>query len=346
MKALRIRIQLKPISLYLISFLLLTGTLEVLLRIDFITSKWVAPSFGSDHHQFEIQLSRIKSLYRQQGKVECIFVGDSLTWLDIEPLSFVEGYKTKTGQDIQCFNFGIAGLPASGVSVITGVLNKEYNPKLIVYGLHANSVVVAQDAEDTKIVLDTPWVKYKTGNFNLAGWLYENSYFVRNLNILGRLMRFDKETFQNELGTQPYQLLGFDPKVGQRTDVNLLPSRYNDADIGGFEKYYNYQVYQENILGIQKIANLADYDTSVVMVMMPVHESFYAFFENSEQDYLQLTETIQQALNDVNSDFIDAGHEFPVPDKLWWDYSHMNFNGSKEFSYWLGVTVGNLHAIP
>lgn len=339
MKTFQVHIRIRTITIYLAVFLMLVGLMEVILRVDGISSRLRAPSFGSEHHQFEIQLSRMEAAYKKQGSIDCIFVGDSLVWLDMDPLKFSEGYKASTGKDISCFNFGIAALPASGVSVLTEILVKEYNPKLIVYGLHANSLVVAREHPDTKILLDTDWVKYESGVFNLTGWLYEHSYFVRNLDTLGRLMRFDPDALENELGWEPYQLLGFDPKIGQRTDVSTPPSRSNEADINGFEKYYQYHVFPENISGIQEIARMADNDTRVVMVMMPVHKTFYSFFKNGEQDYSQIAEIIQNALVDTNTVLIKTDGRLPLSDSDWWDYSHLNMVGAQEFSYWLGGEV-------
>lgn len=341
MKTIQVQIPIKTVAVYLAALLVLIGLLEIFLRIDLVSSRLTTPSVGSQHHQFEIQLARMEAVYQKQGGIDCIFVGDSLVWLDLNPLKFSEGYKTSSGEEMTCFNFGVAALPASGVSVLTEILVKEYNPKLIIYGLHANSVVVPQDHQDSKVFLDTPWVKYKTGSFNVPGWFYENSYFVRNLETLSRLMRFDPGALQNELGVQPYQLLGFDPKTGQRTDVNVPPSRSNKADSGGFEKYYHYQVYPENISGIQNIARLADRDTRVMMVMMPVNNSFYAFFENGEQDYLQIHQAIEEVLADTDTVLLKTNGKIQLPDSAWWDYSHLNLDGAQEFSYWLGTEIEN-----
>lgn len=346
MKTIQVHVQIRTITVYLAVFLMLVGMLEVILRVDGISSRLRAPSFGSEHHQFEIQLSRLEAAYKKQGSIDCLFIGDSLVWLDMDPLKFSDGYKASTGKDIRCFNFGIAALPASGVSVLTEILVKKYNPKLIVYGLHANSLVVPREHPDTKILLDTDWVKYESGVFNLTGWLYEHSYLVRNLDTLGRLMRFDPDALENELGWEPYQLLGFDPKIGQRTDVNIPPSLSNEADVNGFEKYYQYHVFPENISGIQEIARIADNDTRVVMVMMPVHKSFYSFFKNGEQDYFQIAEIIQNALVDTNTVLIKTAGRIRFPDSNWWDYSHLNMVGAQEFSYWLGGELENNEHTP
>jgi hypothetical protein len=341
MKTIQVRFQPKTIAIHIAFLFCFIGLLEVILRIEGLSSRLAAPSFGSEHRQFEIQLSRLKAVDAEQGPIDCIFVGDSLVWLDLDPVKFGEGYHDKSGKDLNCFNFGVAALPASGVSVLTKILVEEYNPELIIFGLHANSVVVAQEHKDASIILSTPWVRYKAGDFDLTGWLYENSYFVRYLKVLNRLLRFDRDAMTNELGFLPNQLRGFDSKNGQRIDINTPPSRTNDADVNGFEKYYQYHIFPENIEGIRDVAKLTDHDTRVIMVMMPVNRAFYAFFEKGEQDYSHITEIIEGTLVDTHAFLLKTNGETLLTDSDWWDYSHLNVEGAGEFSYWLGGKVGN-----
>jgi hypothetical protein len=335
-------IHLKPeIFLLAILFLILfIGSLEILLRIPQVTARLAAPTFGSDHQQFELQLARLEAARHRHGTIDCIFIGDSLVWLDMDPIAFNKGYQERNGQAITCFNFGIAALPASGVSQIAEILAKEYNPKLLIYGLHANSVVVSENDPDTKIIVDTPWVRYKTGELDLEGWLYEHVYVFRYKKVVNRIIKFDTEAVKSELGYLPQQQMGLDAKSGQRIDVRTPPSPSDPADEMGFKKYHNYQIYPENLAGIQKIAALADSDTRVIMVMMPVYESFYAFFENGEQDYLEIASTISRTLDGANVVFLKPEGQIQLTLDDWWDYSHLNSLGAQEFSYWLGGSIG------
>jgi len=313
--------------------------MEIVLRMKVVSSTLAVPSFGSEHHQFEIQLARLEAIYQERGSIDCIFVGDSLTWLDLDPLSFSDGYFEESGKRMECFNFGVASLPAVGVSVITGILVDQYHPQLIVYGLHANSLVVGQDSPDARVVLDTPWVRFKSGDFSFSGWFYANSHLVRYFKTLNLLIRLDRAGLENELGDSLEARLGFDAKTGQRIDLDVPPSRSDPADIPGFEKYYEYQVYPENMTGILDIAKMTDQGTTVIMVMMPVHRSFYAFFKNGEQDYSQIANAIEGAINDTNTTLLRSNDEILIPEDGWWDYSHLNITGAQLFSHWLGGEV-------
>jgi hypothetical protein len=343
MKTLQINLRSKTIVLSIAFLVIFLGAIETVLRIERITTRLAAPSFGSEHRQFEIQISRLNAVYQKQESIDCIFIGDSLVWLDMDPTKFMEGYQEISGGEIKCFNFGIAALPALGVYEVTKILVEEYNPQLIIYGLHANSLVVSQDEKDTRIVLDTPWVRYKSGKMDLVGWFYEHSYFVRYLKVLNQLILLERDALVNELGTSTNQLLGSDSKNGQRIDVNTPPSIDNPADANGFEKYQRYHIFPENIAGIQGIANLTDDDTQVFMVMMPVDKSFYAFFENGEQDYAHITEVIHATLDKTGTVLLKPDGKLSLLDSDWWDYSHLNSTGAEKFSYWLGVKIGEAY---
>ena len=324
----------------IIVFLMFLTGIELFLRIDLVNARLAAPSFGSSNHYFEIQIARLEKFVSKYGSLDCVFLGDSLVWLGINPSSFLDGYAKETGEEIRCFNFGVPALPASGASILAKYLNDTYNPKLIIYGLHANSLVVSVRDEETQSVLNTPWLQHQIGNRNFMGWLYEKSYFVRYLSILNRALQFDTEIFRRELGVYLHQQWGHDTKAGQRIDFSIPPDRNNPADKFGFENYFDFTIYSENIQGIQAIADLDDSDTNLVMVIMPVHPTFYSFFRNGEDDYHKIIGEIQNAIVGKAVNLIPANGLIEMPDEYWWDYSHLNIDGAKYFSYRLGVQVG------
>jgi hypothetical protein len=339
MKIIHISISRYLFILSILFFIVFVGSIEIILRLPIIKTNITVPTFGSEHRQFEIQLYRLKEFYESENYIDCIFVGDSLVWLDLDPIAFTQGFNRHNFEDFSCFNFGIAALSAFGVSRITEILINEYNPKLIIYGLHANSIVVPADHEDSSTVLDTSWVSYKYGEFNLLGWLYEHSYFARYSMVLNQILRFNTGALDNESGASANQILGFDPKQGQRININNPPSRNDPADQPGFEKYYDYKIYPENIQGINSIA---DADTSIIFVIMPVHQTFYYFFRDGEDDYNQISEILTSTIKNKNTILLKADEHVQFLDNDWWDYSHLNNIGAQKFSFWLGQEVGAL----
>ena len=158
--------------IFLIGYLALS---ETFFRLEPVQRGLTGPRIGSRHRQFEIQVARLEKLVNEGETIDCIFLGNSMVWLGVNPLVVNETFREQTGQEINCFNFGISALPASSAGEIASVLVKRYHPKLLIYGTFARDYTIPLDTEDAYIVTDTPWLKYQNGDVNLKGWLYSNS---------------------------------------------------------------------------------------------------------------------------------------------------------------------------
>ena len=330
----------QSLGLSFLLFLLLICITELFVRTEFARSHLAAPHIGSQHRQFEIQLARLDTIVAQEGAVDCIFLGNSLVWLDINPPVFSEAYKSKTGENIHCFNFGVSAMPAVSAGALAKILVEDYHPKLLIYGLHAGDLVIPRDHEDASVILNTPWVKYRTEQFTMKGWLYAHLYTYRYSQHFQRLLKFDFQVLENDLGTRDYQLYGFDPKMNVHLDVNELPDLKDPSNQRGVEKYYNYQIKKENLEGLMQLVNQNDKSVQVIVLGMPVHRTFYYFFENGEQDYLRYIDQVEESLKSVEVPFWQTTNLHLTPDEGWWDYSHMNLAGANIFSEWLGHRVG------
>ena len=330
----------KTISLSLLFlFILLFGS-EYLARSQFIQSRLSAPYLGSTHRQFEIQFARLNSVVEREGSIDCIFLGNSLVWLDVNPQLFSEAYKTETGQDIHCFNFGVAAMPTTSASVLAKILVEDYQPKLLIYGIHAGDLTVPQEHEDARAILDTPWIKYRTNHFTVQGWLFTHLYAYRYAKQFQSLLRMDFSVLEDDLGSMNYQLYGFDPKTSGGIDVSELPDLDDPANQRGVEKYYDYRIQEENLDGLRQIGAQRGADMQVIVVTMPVHPNFYHFFNNGEKDYMSFIEQTKSELDHMNVPFWGVAEMPQIPDDYWWDYSHLNIGGAKIFSEWLGRQIG------
>jgi hypothetical protein len=145
---------------------------ELFFRLDFVQTGLTGPRIGSQHRQFEIQLARLDKLVREGEPIDCIFLGNSMIWLGVDPLVTNQVFESRTGQSIHCFNFGVSALPASSAGQIATMLVEKYHPSLLIYGTFARDYAVPADAEDAYVVSDTPWLKYWNEGFNLeAGYI-------------------------------------------------------------------------------------------------------------------------------------------------------------------------------
>jgi hypothetical protein len=329
-------------GLGLLFFVLLFAAGELLARLDMFQTRLTAPELGSTHRQFETQMHRLETLFKREGAVECIFLGNSMVWGGFDPLAFTQTYQSKTGQDIRCFNFGVDGMPASASGVLAEILIEDYHPQLLIYGTDARDYAVTRDARDAVVLLDSPWLQYRQGRFTVEGFLFEHSYLYRYREQLCRLLRFDYTQLRSGPDRSPTTGYGFDPNDRIGSFVQTIP---DPQDPRGPIQYYfsvlsDYQMLPVNLDGLEKIVAQNDQDTQVLVVEMPVPETYMYFFANREEDYQRFINRARQMAADHDVPFVQTTPLNLIPDDGWVDYSHLNTRGAGIFSAWLGKQMG------
>ncbi|MFO7679731.1 MAG: hypothetical protein R6X34_06740 [Chloroflexota bacterium] len=304
-----------------------------------------APSLGGEHTQFEQQWFRLQEYAVQRGGVECLFLGDSTVMTDFAPGPFTEAYRQETGEVVDCFNFGVGAVTAVGFAALSELLVQEYRPRLLLVGVQALSFTVPEAEQGSADLAANAWVRYKLGNFNLEGWLYEHSYLYRHLGALGQLATFNvnpQEVMQSATGEVGGVQDGFYPMVGPGPfDVAEVPDLAVDhpylehyfAVMGGF------QMLPENLAALERIMALDSPATQVIVVEMPVPETFYAFFANGSRDYEAFVAEVagETAVNHIP--FWRITDPSQLPASLWFNYNHLTADGAPIFSRWLGETM-------
>lgn len=297
-KTLRIRFQFSPtIVLTLLILLFILIVVEAALRLDPL-SLWLPNSnFGGRHSQFERQLARLEKVAVTDGPIDCIFVGSSLVWLDINPGVFEEAYRQETGQKIHCFNFGVEAMPATVTAGLAPILVEQFNPKFLIYGIHTRDMGTPVLDDDAQVILQSPWYRYQQGDFTLTGWLATHSRIYRNADHIPQLLRFDFSSLQDQIYATDFQQHGFDPKMSSKWDVESLPDTQDPGLQGGFSFYGQYQIQEENLEALEELSTLAKKDVQVIVVAMPVHQNFYRFFGEGVKDYDRFIEQVAVTLS-------------------------------------------------
>jgi lysophospholipase L1-like esterase len=309
---------------------------ELILRFEPINDFVGVPYRGSTHRQLEIQLARIKNFSESESDFNCLFIGSSMVWLGINPEVFSDSYKHTSGEELKCFNFGVATMPAGAAAVITGILVKEYQPEIIIFGTSARDYAIPLDAEDYKVIVETPWVQYQSRNYSVAGWLYSNSYFYTHLRNFNRLLKFDRSVFK-DIGINDFDRTGFLPRVGAIPEENKQTA-FNDS-----QKWLaEYQVLEENADGLRKIAEYSKENIQVVFFETPVQSEYYSHFVKGEADFNKYVETISFVSSEYHVPYIRTNHLGIIPVDGWWDENHLNLKGANIFSWWLGEQMGTL----
>ena len=330
-----------------LTLLLLVGYFmlgELFFRIDLVQAKLTGPRIGSRHHQFEIQLGRLEKLVREGEPIDCIFLGNSMVWLGVNPLVVDQSFKNITGQEIHCFNFGVSALPASSAGQIAPVLIEKYHPKVLIYGTFARDYAIPADVEDAYVVSDTPWLKYQNGQFNLEGWLYAHS---RVFQYKGHVHDFLFINYLEDVfvprDAPDYRAYGLDPKYDIRVDVRVSPDFESMQNRDPVKWLSHYEIRPENLEGLRQIVQQSNNDVQVIVIEMPFYETGLEFFSNGEQGYKIYVQQVASITASNQTSFWRLEDQPALSPENWWDYFHLNLPGADLFSAWLGNKLADTY---
>lgn len=335
-------------SIWLVLFLLsiLVGIAEWVTRLESFQTPLTPPKMTSRHYQLGHKLVLLDAEIKANGPIDCITVGSSMVDVGFDPNSFQDGYREISGQEIRCFNFGIDASSAASTAALVRILVEDYHPRLLIFGTDARDYAISSDDRDPAVILDTAWVKYRQGQFSLDGWLTENSYLYRYRQHIGRLVRFD---FEDTLWSETQ--LNFPISSNGFTQISKVSTYTNDPpdpqDTSFEVTYYtsifsSYQIFEENLVSLQRIMDYNNSDTQVIVVEMPVSDGLYYFFGNGEEDYNRYIAQVGEIAGLHQVLFLRTEPLDFIPDDGWSDYSHLNVIGAEIFSNWLGEQVGRL----
>lgn len=317
---------------------------ELFFRVDAVQAGLTGPRIGSRHRQFEIQFARLEKLVNEGESIDCIFLGNSMVWLGVNPLIVNQSFQDKTGREIHCFNFGVSALPASSAGKIAAMLVEKYHPKVLIYGTFARDYAIPADVEDAYVVSDTPWLKYQNGDFNLQGWLYAHSRVFQYKGHMRDylLMNYLEDVFAQR-DVPRYQAYGLDPKYDIRVDVRTSPD-FESADNRDPVKWLGqYEIQQENLEGLRQIVQQSDNGVEVIIIEMPFHENAYEFFPNKKQDYEHYIQQVDSITASSHTPFWRLDDQPFLSPENWWDYFHLNLQGAGHFSEWLGNELADTY---
>jgi hypothetical protein len=325
-------------------FILLITVAEWVARSESFQVSLTPPTMGSRHYQPGHKLVLLNALVRKTGHVDCIMLGSSTVDTGFDPSAFETGYKEITGRDIHCFNFGIDASSAASTAALARIIVEDYQPRLLIIGTDARDYAVPREDPEPAVVLNTPWVAYRQGNFSLEGWLLDLSYLYRYRQQLGRLARFQFEGTLWSKTKLNYEILpnGFTPLSKVGTYINDPPNPGDDSfEVTYYTRIYSsYQMLHENLESLESIMEYNESEIQVILVEMPVSDGLYYFFGNRESDYNRFLTRVSELATRHHVPFWQTEPLDFIPDTGWVDYSHLNKTGAEIFSTWLGQQVG------
>ena len=334
----------KTLTYTLVLLLLLCGISEGIARSEFFRQAMTPPRMGSRHSQLGYKLTLLDNLTRRSGRVDCIMLGSSIVDHGFNPAAFETAYRVETGRNINCFNFGIDASTATSIAALTKIVVDDYHPRFLIIGTDARDYAVPREDRDPAVVLSTPWVAYRQGDFSLEGWLLENSYLYRYRQHLSRLARFEFEgtLWSNTKTNEGILPNGFSPLSTVSTYINTPPSPGDDSfEVTYYSRIYSpYHMLRENLESLDSIVEYNQLGIPVILVEMPVADGLYYFFGNGESDYNLFLKQVGETADRHHAPFWQTEPLDFIPDNGWVDYSHLNKTGAEIFSSWLGKEVG------
>jgi hypothetical protein len=325
-------------------FILLIAVAEWVARSESFQVPFTPPKMGSRHYQLGYKLALLNAFARKTGPIDCIMLGSSTVDTGFDPSAFETGYKEITGRDIHCFNFGIDASSAGSTAALSRIVLEDYRPRLLIIGTDARDYAVPSEDPEPAVILNTPWVAYRQGEFSLEGWLLDHSYLYRYRKHLGRLARFQFESTLWSKTKLNYEILpnGFTPLSTISTYINDPPNPEDESfEVTYYTRIYSsYQMLDENLEGLGSIMQYNQSGIPVIVVEMPISDGLYYFFGNREADYNQFLTRVGELAILHRVPFWQTESLDFIPDNGWVDYSHLNKAGAEVFSIWLGQQVG------
>lgn len=311
---------------------------EVLLRLDFFESIIPAPSVATRHRKFEVTLGKYWNSLKNREDLDCLILGNSMAQSGINPEAFSDGYQNVIGRPIECFTFGVDGLaPEFGVTMAR-ILFSYNQPRLLIYGFDTGSLDKGAGTAAKNRLLESPWIQYKLGTWNIEGWLIEHSDVYRRLLVFRNWTEpdFSEDIRSGYVWQRRMYPNGFWPAKGGTELIFIDPDPELEEKF--FSRLEGFRLSSSQLSGLSDLAQLPS-ETQVVVVELPVHPTFVQFYENGIEDYERALSAAREVLDHEGVLFLTTTERNLIPDTGWKNRNHMNPLGADAFSSWLGEEI-------
>ncbi len=300
-------------------------------RTSPVRAQFAFSSVGSPNPYFEQHFAALDYQALTHGQVDCIVLGSSMVDNGFNPASFAAAYQQQTHARLNCANFGIAGMVTWQMADMARLVTDLYHPRLLILGASArdfSDVIGNLSGTFGGDVLQTPWVRYRLGlGFSSEGWLVDHSYAVRNLLGLSRWAQSQGQT---------------GPVFAPEPPIDLSQPPDPTTEAATYTLLAHYEMSAQNLAGLQQIVALARQGTQVLVVEIPVHPTYVAFFGRGEQDQDLFRATVAQMAQAQNVPFLPADPSLALPNADWLNRNHLNARGALVFSQWLAQQVAQM----
>ncbi|MBN2045059.1 MAG: hypothetical protein JW757_08580 [Anaerolineales bacterium] len=320
---------------------------EAAARTPWLTRRLATPSLGNYHYQFEIKWFHLQRYVQENGGVDIIFLGSSLVNSGVEPAAVNQAWVEASGEaPLRIYNFGVEGLTIEPNSVVAQLLVETYDPKAIVFGTEIRDYAANNGVETAEQFLSDPWIQYRSGNFNLRGWLAEHSAGYRYFLAYRNWMRWDFAENQSNVIKRTKALTpeGYDVENRVAENPYLPPDPNDPEDAEGFEVFGGFEMADsrledlDDLLGLMKTS-----ETIVLVVEMPVTPQFFDYFEAGEGAHEEFLDAVSKKVRAAGTEFLPGIPEDQLPENGRSDRVHLSKYGAAVFSRYLGEWLAALY---
>ena len=300
---------------------------ETASRSEFVSSRLAAPSLGNPSRILEVHLAKLDRIAHGAERADCILIGSSLVLFGIDPDAFDAAYHEHAADRLRSYDLGVPGISASALSAVARIVAEDYHPKLFIYGMSANDFTERRRAPPIET---TAWVRYRSGQPSLDGWLTDNSrafrYVLLYQSPYARESAFRSGALSTPRGFYPIPVGTPLFQVGLDRAMQLV----SDA--------YRRETSAEQMAGLAKLLEVRDHGSQLVVVEMPAHLDLSQWPEDTVARY-------RQKLREVSDRARAAGVPLwstpagLMPDDGWIDLWHLNARGAAVLGRWLGERV-------
>ena len=333
--------------LWLLAFLALSALLLEGLARSLVRPAFPAASLGvgpvPTGSNFEIKWYRLQQYVAANGGVDVLLVGSSVVNTGLDPDVIAQTYTGLTGQKLRVFNFGVEGLDIVPNSVYARILVEAFHPRLLIFGTIPRDYLAADNLEVNSAFLSSPWIEYRSGAPNPAGWLIEHSLALQAYLPYRDWMRSDFPTLRADflhriLRTSPS---GYEPDNNVATNVEQHPSPDDPNETAAFAKYADYRVDPGRLASLQAILDLQTDGTHVLVMNIPAAASFYDYMGGAAV-YRDYEATLSARVNAAGGIFLSSEDAPPIPANGYSDREHLNYMGAPVLSAYLGAHLADL----
>ncbi len=314
-----------------LSLLIFCAILELFARTP--ASKFLFPrvSYGSSHPHFEIQLSRLRDRYAKEGKIDCIFIGNSQVLYGIDPSIVEQVYQEKTGRSIRCQNFGLGGLTPLTSGPLSKMLIRNFHPSLIVFETGVLDYSTSSMEGTDESIMSSPWMKYQLGDFSLDGWLYENSYAFRMVAGIDRTLKYIEES-NTHIEWNGHAKLSGQTSTSIEDQVKFFETALSTLEIT-----------DRQVGGLENLLSLNSSEVQVVIIETPIHPAFYQIKRRVRNLYPTFESMLTFQTSQAGANLWLTRTEIELPVEEWHDLAHLNEEGSANFSRQIGYFLSNVY---